>query len=244
MMCARLLRPAARRAARAPRRAGPSAPSARCCAATAAASRWGLRHGRARRCWCCSSTVCLNVYLYVSSRRASSRSRTPGAWSAASRPTRASRSRRCSGSSTEFMTHRAAATRRSRTSSASPAAPQRNSGFMFVALKPLVRAQAVGRPGHRPAARQARQGARREPVPAAGAGHPHRRPPERRAVPVHAAGATISPSSARGSPGSAQALSQLPELADVNTDQQDKGLQTSLVIDRDAASRLGRDARA
>ena len=35
------------------------------------------------------------------------------------------------------------------------------------------------------------------------------------------------------------ALSQLPELADVNTDTQDKGLQTSLVIDRDAAGRLG-----
>ena len=35
------------------------------------------------------------------------------------------------------------------------------------------------------------------------------------------------------------ALSQLPELTDVNTDQQDKGLQTSLVIDRDAAARLG-----
>ncbi len=36
-----------------------------------------------------------------------------------------------------------------------------------------------------------------------------------------------------------RALSDLPELADVNTDQQDKGVQTSLVIDRDAASRLG-----
>ncbi len=35
------------------------------------------------------------------------------------------------------------------------------------------------------------------------------------------------------------ALSELPELADVNTDQQDKGLQTSLVIDRETASRLG-----
>jgi multidrug efflux pump len=35
------------------------------------------------------------------------------------------------------------------------------------------------------------------------------------------------------------ALSQLPELADVNTDAQDKGLQTSLVIDRETASRLG-----
>ncbi|MFZ6756330.1 multidrug efflux RND transporter permease subunit [Undibacterium sp. Ji50W] len=35
------------------------------------------------------------------------------------------------------------------------------------------------------------------------------------------------------------ALAQLPELADVNSDQQDKGMQTSLVIDRDAAARLG-----
>jgi multidrug efflux pump len=35
------------------------------------------------------------------------------------------------------------------------------------------------------------------------------------------------------------ALAQLPELVDVNTDQQDKGLQTSLVIDRDTASRVG-----
>ena len=35
------------------------------------------------------------------------------------------------------------------------------------------------------------------------------------------------------------ALSQLPQLTDVNTDQQDKGLQTSLVVDRDAAARLG-----
>ena len=36
-----------------------------------------------------------------------------------------------------------------------------------------------------------------------------------------------------------QALSGLKELADVNTDQQDKGLQTSLVVDRDALARLG-----
>src|SRR5438477_594383 len=36
-----------------------------------------------------------------------------------------------------------------------------------------------------------------------------------------------------------QAMSQLPQLVDVNTDAQDKGLQTSLVIDRDAAARLG-----
>jgi multidrug efflux pump len=36
-----------------------------------------------------------------------------------------------------------------------------------------------------------------------------------------------------------QAMSQLPQLVDVNTDSQDRGLQTTLTIDRDAASRLG-----
>lgn len=36
-----------------------------------------------------------------------------------------------------------------------------------------------------------------------------------------------------------QALRSLPQLADVNTDQQDNGRQTSLIIDRDAAARLG-----
>mgnify|MGYP002360268617 CR=1 FL=1 len=36
-----------------------------------------------------------------------------------------------------------------------------------------------------------------------------------------------------------QALRETPELADVNTDQQDKGTQISLVVDRAAAARLG-----
>jgi len=36
-----------------------------------------------------------------------------------------------------------------------------------------------------------------------------------------------------------QALSRIPEIVDVSTDQQDLGLQTSLVVDRDAATRLG-----
>jgi multidrug efflux pump len=36
-----------------------------------------------------------------------------------------------------------------------------------------------------------------------------------------------------------RAMSELPELADVNTDQQDKGIQTTLTVDRDAAARLG-----
>jgi len=36
-----------------------------------------------------------------------------------------------------------------------------------------------------------------------------------------------------------RALGRLPELEDVNTDQEDRGLQTSLVIDRDTAAKLG-----
>ncbi len=36
-----------------------------------------------------------------------------------------------------------------------------------------------------------------------------------------------------------EAMSRLTQLADVNTDQQDKGLETHLTIDRDAAARLG-----
>ena len=40
-----------------------------------------------------------------------------------------------------------------------------------------------------------------------------------------------------------QKLRTLPQLVDVNSDQQDKGLQASLVIDRDTASRLGLTAQ-
>jgi multidrug efflux pump len=43
----------------------------------------------------------------------------------------------------------------------------------------------------------------------------------------------------RWEPRIRRALAELPELADVNTDQQDKGVQTSLTVDRDAAARLG-----
>ncbi len=41
-----------------------------------------------------------------------------------------------------------------------------------------------------------------------------------------------------------RAMMALPELVDVNTDQQDRGLQTSLVIDRDAATRMGLSVRS
>ena len=44
------------------------------------------------------------------------------------------------------------------------------------------------------------------------------------------------------SPQLLDAMKQLPELRDVSTDQQDKGLQEQVVIDRDTASKLGLDA--
>jgi multidrug efflux pump len=40
-----------------------------------------------------------------------------------------------------------------------------------------------------------------------------------------------------------QQLRQLPQLADLNSDQQDRGLQTSITVDRDTASRLGISAQ-
>jgi len=36
-----------------------------------------------------------------------------------------------------------------------------------------------------------------------------------------------------------QAMSELPQITDISTDEEDKGLQTSLIIDRDTAARLG-----
>ena len=36
-----------------------------------------------------------------------------------------------------------------------------------------------------------------------------------------------------------EAMTKLPQLADVNTDQQDKGIETMLTIDRDTAAKLG-----
>ena len=45
------------------------------------------------------------------------------------------------------------------------------------------------------------------------------------------------------SPQMLEQLKKLPQLRDVSTDQQDKGLQAKLVIDRDTASRLGLDAQ-
>ena len=139
-----------------------------------------------------------------------------------------------------------APTRRCETWSPSPAAAQAQlAASMFVTLKPLAeRTESADQVIARLRA-QARHGARRDPLPAAGAGHPHRRPPGQRAVPVHAAGRRPRRAARVGADASAARCAELPELADVNTDQQDNGAcRPSLVIDRDTASRLGVTPRA
>jgi len=113
-----------------------------------------------------------------------------------------------------------------------------NSGFMFISLKPLaerklsvdqVIARLRGKLAHEPgaslylqAAQDIRMGGRQS-----------------NAQYEYTLQADDLAELRAWGPRIVHALSQLPELADVNTDQQDKGLQTTLVIDRDTASRLG-----
>ena len=116
---------------------------------------------------------------------------------------------------------------------------QRNSGSMFVALKPLAERNEIGRPGDRAAARAS---SRKEPGASL-----FLQPVQDIRIGGRQANAqyqfTLQADDLAElrawEPRIRAALSQLPELADVNTDTQDKGLQTSLVIDRDAAARLG-----
>ncbi|MEO8676154.1 MAG: efflux RND transporter permease subunit, partial [Casimicrobiaceae bacterium] len=115
---------------------------------------------------------------------------------------------------------------------------QRNSGFMFVALKPLAQrketadqviARLRGKLAHVPGASLFLQ-----PVQDIRIGGR-----QANAQYQFTLQADDLAELRAWEPKIRQALSALPELADVNTDTQDKGLQTSLVIDRDAASRLG-----
>ena len=97
-------------------------------------------------------------------------------------------------------------------------------GSMFVTLKPLAEREETRRPGRRAAARAS---SRKEPganlflnpVQDIRVGGRQSNAP----VPVHAAGRRPRASCAPGSRASARRSRALPELADVNTDQQDKG---------------------
>ena len=189
---------------------GASAASRRCSAATSARLGVGAATTARSRCSCSLGTV--------APQRLSLRDRSQGLLPAAghrpahrraSRPTRAFRSRRCGRSSPSSSTS-CAPTRRSRASSASPAARSGNTGSMFVTLKPLAERSETADQDRRAAAPAARAGARREPLPAAGAGHPHRRPAEQRAVPVHAAGRRPRRAARPGSRGSARRSRSCP----------------------------------
>ena len=170
---ARLRRHAARLRARA--RAGCCATSVdRCC-----------RHAR--------HASALTVYLYID--------RAQGLLPAAGhRPLDRASSRPTQDISFDAMTQHAAAVRTrscrtippSTTSSPSPAAAaatRRNTGRMFVSLKPLQRAQGQRRPESSTAcARSSHRSRASQLFLQSVAGHPHRRPRQRRAVSVHPAG--------------------------------------------------------
>jgi multidrug efflux pump len=114
---------------------------------------------------------------------------------------------------------------------------QRNAANMFMSLKPWPSARCPRR-GHQPPARKAQERARRAPVHDDPERCAHRRAPEHVLLRVHAAGRRYG-RAAPWEPRIRQVLSTLPELTDVNSDVQDNGMQTTLVIDRDAATRLG-----
>ena len=76
-------------------------------------------------------------------------------------------------------------------------------------------------------------------VSAGGAGPARRRPAQqRRSISTRCRATTCSELNT-GRRDAAASCARCRELADVNSDQQDRGLQAALVIDRDTASRLG-----
>ena len=116
---------------------------------------------------------------------------------------------------------------------------QTNSGFMFVSLKPLSERKISADRRDRAVAATDGGRSRRNPVPAGGAGYPRRRPGQQCAVSVSPCRAPRWRNSMNGRRRSPRRCRREPNLADVNSDQQNKGLESDLVIDRDAAAQLG-----
>ena len=115
---------------------------------------------------------------------------------------------------------------------------QRNGGFMFVSLKPLsqrrdsadlVIARLRGRLSQEPGANLFLQSAQDIRIGGRAANAQYQ----------FTLQADDLAELRAWEPKIRQAMSDLPTLADVNTDQQDKGVQTTLSVDRDAAARLG-----
>jgi multidrug efflux pump len=115
---------------------------------------------------------------------------------------------------------------------------QRNGGNMFISLKPrtvrtesadAVIARLRGKLGHEPGANLYLQPVQDIRVGGRAAGAQYQ----------YTLQADTITDLRTWEPRVRRMMSSLPELADVNTDAQDKGLQTSLVIDHDAVARLG-----
>ena len=115
---------------------------------------------------------------------------------------------------------------------------QRNSGFMFVSLKPLAQrklsadqviARLRGKLAHEPGANLFLQSVQDIRVGGRASNAQYQ----------YTLQADDIDALRTWEPKIREALSRLPQLTDVNTDQQDKGLQTTLIVDHDAAARLG-----
>ena len=221
-----------------------AAASTRCRTATAARLRLVLRHPLATML-VFLGTVILNIYpATCRSRRASSRSRTPAASSAASAPTRASPSSRCAGSSAsscDIIREDPAI----ENVAGFTGGFQTNSGFLFATLKPLSErkesadqviarlrpklAQVPGANVFLQAVQDIRVGGRQ--------GNSQYQ--------FTLAGRFAARSLCLGAEAGRGAATQTPSvITDVNSDQQQRGLQVNLTIDRDAAARLGVSSRA
>ena len=114
-----------------------------------------------------------------------------------------------------------------------------NTGRMFMALKPLSERKLSVDRGHRAAAPEAGHRARRQPVPAAGAGHPHRRPPEQRAYQFTLQGDDLQRAESLGAARAARAAEAAGSGRRQQRPAEPRASRPSLVIDRDTASRLG-----
>ena len=114
-----------------------------------------------------------------------------------------------------------------------------NTGIVFVALKPLAqRHRSIDQVMAR-LRRELAHGAGRAAVPAAGAGHPRRRPAEQRRSISTRCRATATAELYEWAPKLLTALEHDPMLADVNSDQQQKGLETDLIDRPRHRRRLG-----
>ncbi len=118
-----------------------------------------------------------------------------------------------------------------------------NSGMMFITPQATRRTQRNSAANYRPSAREAGERTGGESVPDGGTGYSRWWASVERQLPVHVVirrpGGT-----ARMGAENPQKLATLPELADVNSDQQDNGAEMNLVYDRDTMARLGIDVQA